>query len=519
MLIRTGLATTLLAAAGFMNLAGAQDTGLDLVISGGRVLDPETGLDAVRDVGIRDGRIVAVSEAPLVGREVFDANGLAVAPGFVDLHSHAVNTLFGSRMQVLDGVTTQLELENGVLPVDAWYERMAAEGRPAHYGATASWTYARIASMTGVPPEPTIAYYLRAQGNTHWMRDPAEPAQREQIVAYLAQGLEQGALGVGVNAGYAPGYDIREMKAVHQLAARYDGRPVVYHLRHMGLGADKSAYSAIVEVLGLTAVTGGTAHVCHINSSSGVDVANTLALLREARGHGVRVTTEAYPYGAGSTVIGADFLRDPDFPARLGHGPEAIVYLPTGERVASMERLHELQAADPGGLILRHFLDLSDPARKRLLDEVLVDPMVIVASDAMPWLGGRRFLQGEWPPPPGAMAHPRSAGTFSRFLRTYVREEGRLTLLQAVRKMTLDPALALEAASPDFRRKGRLQPGADADIVVFDPARIADRATYEQPAVGSAGFALVLVAGTAVVRDDVLVPDLLPGRPLRGFQP
>lgn len=515
---RLGIAAALLSATWGAS-AATGDAAYDLVISGGRVLDPETGLDAVRDVGIRGGRIVAVSELPLAGQQVFDAGGLVVAPGFVDLHSHAVNTLFGSRMQVLDGVTTQLELENGVLPVDAWYERMAAEGRPANYGATASWTYARIAAMTGVPPEPTIGYYLRAQGNTHWMRDPAEAAQREQIVGYLAEGLRQGALGVGVNAGYAPGYDIREMKAVHELAARYDGRPVVYHLRHMGVGADKSAYSAIVEVLGLTAATGGTAHVCHINSSSGVDVANTLSLLRAARGQGMRVTTEAYPYGAGSTVIGADFLRDPDFPARLGHGPEAIVYLPTGERVASMERLRELQAADPGGLILRHFLDLSDAERKRLLDDVMVDPMVIVASDAMPWLAGRRFLQGEWPPPPGAMAHPRSAGTFARFLRTYVREEGRLTLLEALRKMTLDPAQALEAASPDFRRKGRLQPGADADIVVFDPERIADRATYERPAAGSAGFALVLVGGTAVVRDDSLVPGSLPGRPLRGAKP
>ena len=119
----------------------------DIVIQNGRVIDPETGLDAVRSVGVRADRIAAVSSEQLEGEIIIDATGKVVAPGFVDLHAHGQRIL-AARVQALDGVTTALELEGGVLPVGTFYDRAVEEGRPIHFGASVNWASARIAEKT-----------------------------------------------------------------------------------------------------------------------------------------------------------------------------------------------------------------------------------------------------------------------------------------------------------------------------------------------------------------------------------
>ncbi len=129
----------------FPTLLSAQQ--LDIAVNNGRVIDPETGLDAVRSVGIVGNEITEISEEPLEASTVIDATGLIVAPGFIDLHSHSVVDLPANRLQALDGVTTALELESGVLPIGQWYDATEAEGRATNFGATASWTFARIATM------------------------------------------------------------------------------------------------------------------------------------------------------------------------------------------------------------------------------------------------------------------------------------------------------------------------------------------------------------------------------------
>lgn len=498
-------------------LVGSADAArdFDLVIQGGRVVDPASGLDAVRNVGIRDGAVVTVTTDSLTGDRVIDASGQIVAPGFVDLHSHAVDTKVGSRMQVQDGVTTQLELESGTLPVAAWYDRLASEGRPAHFGAAVAWTFARAAAVSGLKPYPSLRFFAGAQATQAWMTDIATPEQVRHVGDLLEEGLREGALGIGVNAGYAPGYAASEMLAVHEVAARHAGRPVIYHVRHMGRGAHTAALDSFLEGIALAQVTGTPVHFCHVHSVALQDVDEALRVLTAARARGLPVSTEAYPYGTMATVIGAAFLRDPAFPEKLGFGPEAIVYLATGERPKSIERLRELQARDPGGLGLMTFLDPRDTGDAATFRRVMTDPLVAIASDALPWQDGPTPLEDVWPLPSSAASHPRSAGTFARFLREWVREKRAVSLSEAIRRISLLPAQILEAGVPAMKRKGRLAPGADADVVVFDLESVTDRATFERPARTSTGFSWVIVGGRPVVVDGVFDPSADAGRPVR----
>jgi Amidohydrolase family len=217
------------------------------------------------------------------------------------------------------------------------------------------------------------------------------------------------------------------------------------------------------------------------------------------------------------TGIGAAFLA----PERLGERgltPSSLTYAPTGERIASEERLRELRRTDPGGLVIIELLDEADPADRALLMRSLAFPGAIVASDAMPltWAGPEPDPLA-WPLPDGAFTHPRAAGTFARSLRLLTRdtEGAALSLAEALSKCSLRPARVLQDRVPAMRRKGRLQAGSDADIVVFDPATISDRSSYADSTRPSAGIRHVLVNGAFVVRDAGLVPGALPGRPVR----
>nr|MCW1959446.1 amidohydrolase family protein [Mycobacterium sp.] len=162
----------------------------DAVITGGRVIDPETGLDAVRSVGIRDGRIAAISDADLSGEEVLDGRGLVVAPGFIDLHSHT-QSLPGDRIQGSDGVTTALELESGVLPVGDWYDEQARIGRAINYGTSASWVFARITELSPEmgEPHPNLTYFQAAYRHSEWQYEVASRENIDRILSRLEQGL------------------------------------------------------------------------------------------------------------------------------------------------------------------------------------------------------------------------------------------------------------------------------------------------------------------------------------------
>ena len=453
----------------------------DLVLEGGRVVDPETGLDAVRNVGIRDGKIVRISADALAGRRVIHAAGLVVAPGFIDLHQHAQD-LASQRVKAFDGVTTALEMEIGAPDVAQFLN--AKQGQSLiHYGTTASYVAAR-ALIFGAPlPDGTI---LPKSGPA--TDQPATPEQIARIQQRLRDQIDAGALGIGMGIEYTPGATRLEVIDVFRTAAERN-MPVYTHMRSAGRVEPGSAIQSTEEVIGAAAITGASLHIVHINSTCLRDSLECISLIEGARAHGLDVTTEAYPYIAGMTAINSA-LFNPGWREKLGIDYGNLVVPDTGEHLTK-ERFDELHNSSKQQWVLV-FANTQE-----IVDAVIPNPLIMIASD-------------------GAEGHPRNAGTYARVLAQYVREKKTLTLMEALRKMTLMPAQMLERSTPAARQKGRLQEGADADVVIFDPQTIADRSTFEKPMEPSVGVHYLLVGGTPVIDDGKLVPDVFPGRALVG---
>jgi N-acyl-D-aspartate/D-glutamate deacylase len=473
-LIQRSLAVAALCAA---CIASAAEP-FDLVIANGRVMDPESGLDAVRSVGVRNGVIEAVSDAPLAGRELIDARGLVLAPGFINLHWHGKEPR-SEYYEAMDGVTSTFELEVGVTDVDRWYDERAGR-MPINYGVAIGHAPVRMTVM-GDPGD------FLPVGDA--ARKPVTDAQLAEIERSIERGLQRGAVGIGFHLASTPAASRWEILQMFRLAARYDAAAFV-HIRGASSAGSADREEGLVEAIGHSAVSGAPVHVAHINSSGQQSAGRMLAIIEEARGRGVDVTTECYPYVAGATRI-----ESVVFDSWTDKPPEEYAKLQwaaTGERLT---RETFLRYRKQGGLVLIH-ANTEDVIRT-----AVGSPLTLFASDGF-----------DVHPRNG---HPRSAGTYSRILGRYVREEGVLSLMTALRKMTLMPAQRLEARVPQMRKKGRIRVGADADLVVFDAARIIDRATYEQPAVYSEGMRQVIVGGRFVVRDGQVVDAATPGAPVR----
>ncbi|MFI6388347.1 amidohydrolase family protein [Nonomuraea sp. NPDC050547] len=487
-------------------------TAYDLVLANGRAIDPETGLDAVRDIGITGGVIRAVSQTPLTGTTRVDLGGLVVCPGFIDLHSHTMDVA-GHRLQALDGVTTVLELEAGAYPVGAAYHKAAQQGRPLNYGFATSWGIARMAVLLGLEAGGDIEEFLAYIGHEDWQRPAARPVV-DRILAMLEGDLADGALGIGVLVGYAPRVDPSEYLAVAALAARHN-LPTYTHARELVEQDPTTPIDGAEEVVRAAAETGAHMHYCHVNSTSIRHVDRVLGLVEKVRAEGSRVTTEAYPYGAGMTGVGAAFLA-PEILHRRGLTAHSIGLLGAEGRLADEEALRAARRDTPGAAAFVHLLDEDDPAAFDYIQRALAFADAAVATDAVPllWRSGAPDPLA-WPLAPDAVTHPRTAGTYGRTLRRLVRENAVLGLQEAIRRCTLVPADVVGSGVPAMRRKGRVQVGCDADLTVFDPETVTDRATYTDTARGSSGFVHVVVAGDFVVRDAEIVTTAFPGRPVR----
>ena len=488
----------------------------DVVILNGRVMDPETNFDAVRNVGIKDGKIATITRKKITGTQSIDATDHVVSPGFIDIHAHGQN-IGDYRMQAMQGVTTMLELESGVLPISEWYDAQGKKKLPINYGAAAAWTFARIATFTGKPPVATSAYFQDAQGRTDWKMDLATPEQQAQILKYVEQGLDEGAIGIGINAGYAPGYGNKEYFALAKLAAERDVATFT-HFRYASNMEPQSSFEAVQELIANAAITGAHMHICHINSSSLKDIDAVLEMVNDAFEKDINITVGAYPWGAASTVIGAAMFTGEGWQERMGS--KASNFQLGTERMTE-EQVEDYQKNQPGTFIVWHFLDESNPDNLALLDKSILHPRILIESDEMFWMFMDdqdhviNYEGDEWPLPENTFSHPRSNGTFAKVLRSYVRERGLLTMQEALRKMTLMPAQTLEGFVPQMKKKGRLQEGMDADIVVFDPETIRDVGTYEKPAQAAVGVQTLVVNGELVIESGELILDAGPGRPIR----
>jgi N-acyl-D-glutamate deacylase len=487
-----------------------------LVIGGGRVVDPASGMDAIGDVAVMDGKIIAVGTNLPGAEQVIDASGLVVAPGFIDLHAHG-QSIPADRMQAFDGVTTTLDLEAGVLPVASWYRRQERQGRVLNYGASTNWAFARIGSMTGSNEESSLEAFGRAMRDRRWVENVASDAEVGGILGRLAQGLNEGGIGIGILNAYAPGAGVQELAAVCQLAAEH-GVPTFTHVAYMSAIDPESAAEAYVRLIGYAGATGCHMHICHFNSSSKTDVVRCAALIAKAQAQGLPITLEAYPYGTGSTVLAAAFFSDPEFEARNGTGYDSVQRVADGRRFHSREELLAAQAEEPSTLVLWHVLDIENNAHHRdLLDMSVLYPGGAIASDAMPWTlaDGSVYTGDAWPLPDDATSHPRSAGCFTRFIRQWVRERQAVSLLDGIRKCALIPAEILAPSTPAMRAKGRLAAGADADVVVFDLATLSDKAGFSAMNRPAEGVRHLLVSGQPAIADGVLDVAARPGRPVR----
>jgi len=454
----------------------ADDQELDVVMLGGRVMDPESGLDAVRNVGVRSGKIVVVSEKPLKGNETIDAKGLVVSPGFIDLHQHGQDDE-NYRVKAADGVTTALEMEVGTADVDTWYAAREGKAR-INFGVSVGHIPVRMAVMH----DP--GKFLPTGDAAHKV---ASPAEIEEMKKQLDLGLNRGALGVGVGPAYTLAATNLEIVEVFRVAAKHHAS---CHVHIRALPSDKQGnMSGFEEVMAAAVISGAPLHIVHLQSTGGPNVSHELQMIEEARSHGMDVTTECYPYSRGMTDIASAIFDNKE------NEPESyyasLLWPETGEHLT---RETFLKYRQKGGMVI---LPSNTEENVRI---AVLNPLTLIASDG-------RLEDGK--------GHPRTAGTYALVLGRYVREEQALDLMTALRKMTLMPAQRLEARAPAFKQKGRIKVGADADVTVFDPNAVRDRATYQKANEPSEGILFVLVNGVPVVRGGKLVEDVFPGKAAR----
>ncbi len=446
----------------------------DQVIKGGRVIDPETGYDAVASVGIDGDRIMSISSEPLTGKSTIDATNLVVAPGFIDVLSYEPNS-YGVWYKLGDGVTTNLCMHGINDTADGFFDYFGNDDQrpPLHYGGAFDDPHMR-----------SVEEDIPSQAAT--------PSQLTSLTQSFEDAIANGYIGLDVEPEYTPWVTSEEITALARVAAEH-GLPVFSHIRASSPdGPNGGSLGALDELLRVADDTGVAVHVDHITSMTTHVMGPAIEKIDAARARGLDVSACLYPYDFWATTLASERFA-PGWQDRFGISYGDLEVAGTGERLteASFERY---QAQNK--LVAAHAIPEDD------VQAALRAPWTIIGSDAI--------LE------PGDNNHPRCSGCFTRTLGRYVRELGVLTLVEALAKMTIQPAQRLESRVPALQTKGRLQMGADADITVFDPQTVSDRSTIADPAQMAAGISYVLVSGQVVKAGDTLNKDTRPGLPIRG---
>lgn len=463
----------------------------DVVLKGGRVIDPETKLDAIRNVGILNNRIAQISNEPLLGKQVIDVSGLVVAPGFIDLHIHGRSNI-EQEYQLHDGVTTALELEWGIEHLGKWYESRKGKAL-INYGASVNWPFERFKAIGKYQNavDSLFQITLKGEANIGTMTNSILRAANEAItpdvldrtLANIKTALADGGIGIGAPIGYLPKSNPDEMYQVYKLAGEMQAL-VFSHVRNPDI-------ISIQEAMAVAILTKAPLHIVHINSMSLGHIGLSLEMVKAANKKGFDISTELYPYTAASTSL-QSAMFDEGWQQRLGISYNDLQWVATGERLTK-ETFDAYRKT--GGVVILHVM------KPEWIKTGIAASGVMIASDGMTY---------------AKLAHPRTAGTFSRVLGKYVREDKVIDLMTALEKMTLLPAKRLENIAPSMRFKGRIQVGADADITIFNPNTVIDKATFEKGLEFSAGIEYVMVNGIFVLKNGKTVTGVLPGQPVFG---
>ena len=449
----------------------------DLAILNGRVMDPESGLDAIRQIGISSGVIRKISKTPIRAKTIINAKGLIVTPGIIDLHQHGQGAE-DYPYKAMDGVTTALELEVGTADVDLWY-KIRKEKTPINFGVSVGHIPVRISVMGDQPA-------FLPPADSRGAKQRATPKQIEEIKRKIEYGLQRGAVAVGFGLQYTPEATQWEALEVFRVASKYNASCHV-HMRSKGQSSGLNIYTALQEVIALSAISGAPGHIVHIQSTGNLTTPQLIEMIADAQKRGLDISCEVYPYTAGMTDI-KSAIFDPGWQERAKISFNNLQWVATGKRL-TRETFEKYRKE--GGKVIVH----ANP--ESLVREVVSHPITMIASD-------------------GFKGHPRNAGCFSRILGKYVRENKDLSLMLALKKCSYWPAKRLEKCAPAFKNKGRIKVGADADLIIFDAKTIIDKSTFTNAAQYSSGIKYTLVNGVAVVKDGQFQKDTFPGRSARG---
>lgn len=445
----------------------------DLVIKGGTIYNPSTEHELEDyNIGIIGSKVERITKSQLKGEKEIDASGLVVSPGFVDLISYDPNYV-GIDLKVLDGVTSNLAMHGGTEDATSWYRAWGNNGVITNFGASTFITRLRW---------PIVGYGVDVEMTNQ--------EDIDELIAKTRKNIEDGTLGISFSFEYIPGIK-NEIKPLLELAAEYDV-PTFYHLRYSD---EEKSLDGIQEVIDYGKETGAAIHVMHINSTGGTFVMDqALDMVSKAREEGLDITSCFYPYNYWATYIDSARFR-PGWREKFKIDYEDLQIGATDIRITEdtfdKYRQEHLLVAAHGSM----------PEDELLM--LLKDPYTMIGSDTI--------IE------PGHNNHPRGAGTYSRVFGKYVREEGVLSIMDAIKKVSYFPAKRMESAAPSMHYKGKIEIGSDADLTIFNPATIIDKATVKSPGTPSEGVEYVIVNGVIVKDKDGLVNVKAPGKPIKSY--
>jgi len=453
-------------------ILAAQEELCDLALLNGRVLDPETGSDEVKNLGIRAGKIVYLGTGGIEAKRSLDVSGLVVCPGFIDFLSYDQNKT-GEYFKAADGVTTNLSMHGASL---VNFSKLWVQNRGALYlnqgGAVSQIRLRYSVGLMGAYEKPTAA-------------------QIAEMCRLADAALANGALGLNFSFEYIPGTTAEEALELAKVVKKY-GALCTAHLRYSTMYDKKTNIDAIYEAIDIVRKTGVSFQINHINSTGGTFSMNTsLDLIRQANAAGLDITVDMYPYNSWATYL-ASARFDGDWQKRFNITYKDLQVANTPDRLTE-EKFKEIRKLNP--LTVAYAIPENDIAT------ALKYPGIMIGSDTI--------MEAD------KNNHPRGAGCYARLFQKYVKEEKILTLMEAVRMSSYFPAKRLENISSALKNKGRIKTGADADLVVFDPEKIKETASVENTAQYSEGFELVLVNGEIVKDKEGLKKGIFPGKPIK----